>query len=218
MGQELSGRPEKHTDQLVCAESFTMLNDIQHVLIAVYRLPWLVLLALRRAMRSLQRPWRPSLRLRVSHATSQSMYLKCGTQGDFYLRFTQPGRSVCDPGHATVYIQVYSHCRRCGGQRLLEGSVDGYVAIGRLRWYARNREVLSRDYAKHHFLGALNQGWIADKYSRKYAIVIAVGVFTIGTVLQVASVDYAMLTIARTIGGIGIGQYVQAELMGLLLC
>lgn len=56
------------------------------------------------------------------------------------------------------------------------------------------------------FVGALNQGWIADKYSRKYSIVIAVVVFTIGTALQVGAVDYAMLTIARTIGGIGIGQ------------
>lgn len=54
-------------------------------------------------------------------------------------------------------------------------------------------------------LGALNQGWIADKYSRKYSIVIAVCVFTVGSVLQTSSVDYAMLVIARFIGGLGIG-------------
>ncbi|RMY41507.1 hypothetical protein D0864_16194, partial [Hortaea werneckii] len=54
-------------------------------------------------------------------------------------------------------------------------------------------------------LGALNQGWIADKYSRKYSIVIAVVVFTIGSALQTGAVDYAMLTVARFIGGLGIG-------------
>ncbi|KAI4216904.1 MAG: hypothetical protein LQ351_000853 [Letrouitia transgressa] len=54
-------------------------------------------------------------------------------------------------------------------------------------------------------LGALNQGWIADKISRKYSIVIAVIIFTIGSILQTASMDYAMLIVGRLIGGIGIG-------------
>lgn len=51
----------------------------------------------------------------------------------------------------------------------------------------------------------MNQGWIADAYSRKYSIMISVVVFTIGSALQVAAVDYAMLVVARLIGGIGIG-------------
>jgi MFS family permease len=55
------------------------------------------------------------------------------------------------------------------------------------------------------FLGALNQGWISDTISRKYSIMVAVGIFIIGSVLQTAAVDYAMLTTARFIGGIGIG-------------
>lgn len=55
------------------------------------------------------------------------------------------------------------------------------------------------------FLGAMNQGWIADKISRKYSIVVAVAIFTVGSVLQTAAVNYAMLTVARLIGGIGIG-------------
>ncbi|KAK5126331.1 hypothetical protein LTR85_010567 [Meristemomyces frigidus] len=54
-------------------------------------------------------------------------------------------------------------------------------------------------------LGALNQGWIADKISRKYSIVVAVCVFTVGSALQAASMDYAMLVTARFIGGLGIG-------------
>ena len=52
-------------------------------------------------------------------------------------------------------------------------------------------------------IGALNQGWIADTYSRKYSIVIAVVIFTIGSILQTASIDYAILVIARLIGGPG---------------
>ncbi|KAL8644775.1 MAG: hypothetical protein Q9210_007078 [Variospora velana] len=55
------------------------------------------------------------------------------------------------------------------------------------------------------FIGALNQGWIADKISRKYSIVVAVVIFTVGGILQTASMNYAMLTIARLIGGVGVG-------------
>ena len=54
-------------------------------------------------------------------------------------------------------------------------------------------------------IGALNQGWIADKLSRKYSIVVAVIIFIIGSILQTAAVDYAMLTFARFVGGIGVG-------------
>ena len=54
-------------------------------------------------------------------------------------------------------------------------------------------------------LGALNQGWVADKISRKYSIGLAVVIFTIGSILQTAAVDYAMLVVARLIGGVGIG-------------
>lgn len=55
------------------------------------------------------------------------------------------------------------------------------------------------------FIGALNQGWIADKISRRYSIVVAVIVFTVGSVLQTAAIDYSMLVVARLIGGVGIG-------------
>ncbi len=54
-------------------------------------------------------------------------------------------------------------------------------------------------------IGALNQGWIADKISRKYSISVAVCFFIVGSALQTAAVDYAMLVVARLIGGIGIG-------------
>ena len=57
-------------------------------------------------------------------------------------------------------------------------------------------------------IGALNQGWIADKISRKYSIVVAVCIFTVGSALQTSAVNYAMLTVARLIGGVGIGMSV----------
>ena len=55
------------------------------------------------------------------------------------------------------------------------------------------------------FIGALNQGWLADRISRKYSIVVAVCIFTIGSALQTGATGYAMLTTARAIGGVGIG-------------
>ena len=54
-------------------------------------------------------------------------------------------------------------------------------------------------------IGALNQGWIADKISRKYSITVAVVVFIVGSVLQTGAVNYAMLTVGRFVGGVGIG-------------
>ena len=55
------------------------------------------------------------------------------------------------------------------------------------------------------FIGALNQGWIADKYSRKYSVVMAAILFTVGSIIQTASIAYAMLVIGRLVGGLGIG-------------
>ncbi|KAF2155533.1 general substrate transporter [Myriangium duriaei CBS 260.36] len=57
------------------------------------------------------------------------------------------------------------------------------------------------------FLGAMNQGWIADKISRKWSIFLAACIFLVGSALQTASVNYGMLTAARFIGGIGVGMF-----------
>lgn len=54
-------------------------------------------------------------------------------------------------------------------------------------------------------IGALCAGYLADRLSRKYSIVVAVVIFTIGSILQTAAMDYAMLTVGRLIGGMGIG-------------
>ncbi|KAJ6057159.1 uncharacterized protein N7446_008057 [Penicillium canescens] len=55
------------------------------------------------------------------------------------------------------------------------------------------------------FLGALNQGWIADKISRKWSIFTAGCIFLLGAALQTGAVSYAMLTVARFVGGVGVG-------------
>lgn len=51
----------------------------------------------------------------------------------------------------------------------------------------------------------MNQGWIADKISRKWSIFLAACIFLIGSAIQTGSVNYGMLTGARFIGGIGVG-------------
>jgi MFS family permease len=57
-------------------------------------------------------------------------------------------------------------------------------------------------------IGALFAGYLADRISRKYSIVVATVIFTIGSILQTAAMNYAMLTTGRAIGGVGIGMYV----------
>jgi len=51
-------------------------------------------------------------------------------------------------------------------------------------------------------LGTMNQGCIADKISRKYSIITAVVIFLVHSVLQTAAHGYAMLVVARLIGGL----------------
>jgi hypothetical protein len=55
------------------------------------------------------------------------------------------------------------------------------------------------------FLGCVFMPWLADKISRKRALSIVVVIFNIGAILQTAAVNYEMLVLGRTIGGIGVG-------------
>ncbi|OGE51022.1 hypothetical protein PENARI_c015G02726 [Penicillium arizonense] len=55
------------------------------------------------------------------------------------------------------------------------------------------------------FLGAMNQGWLADKISRKWSIMAAVFIFVFGAALQTGATSFAMLVGARFVGGIGVG-------------
>ncbi|KAL6404867.1 hypothetical protein AUP68_11699 [Ilyonectria robusta] len=55
------------------------------------------------------------------------------------------------------------------------------------------------------FLGCFFMPWLADKISRKRALTVVVIIFNIGAILQTAAVNYEMLVVGRTIGGIGVG-------------
>lgn len=54
-------------------------------------------------------------------------------------------------------------------------------------------------------IGAFNQGWIAEKISRKRSIAVATVIFIIGSVLQTAAFGYAQLVVGRFVAGIGVG-------------
>jgi MFS family permease len=55
--------------------------------------------------------------------------------------------------------------------------------------------------------GALFNGYLADRISRKYSMLVAVVIFTLGTGLQTGAQNPAMLFAGRVIGGIGIGMF-----------
>lgn len=55
--------------------------------------------------------------------------------------------------------------------------------------------------------GALFTGYLADAISRKYSMMVAVVIFTLGTGLQTGAQNPAMLFAGRVIGGFGIGMF-----------
>lgn len=55
------------------------------------------------------------------------------------------------------------------------------------------------------FIGAICSGWLADKVSRKGALLVGAIIFIMGSILQAACQNFAMLVVGRTIGGIGVG-------------
>ncbi|KAH8118587.1 general substrate transporter [Phellopilus nigrolimitatus] len=54
-------------------------------------------------------------------------------------------------------------------------------------------------------MGALSNLWVGDKLGRRRTIIIGGIIMIIGAILQTASVDYAMLVVARIVTGIGNG-------------
>ncbi|TFK45702.1 hexose transporter [Heliocybe sulcata] len=54
-------------------------------------------------------------------------------------------------------------------------------------------------------IGAALAGYTSDKLSRKYAIIVGICWFVVGSALQTGSVGYGMLVVGRLVGGIGIG-------------
>lgn len=135
---------------------------------------------------------------------------------------TQPMQPYCEAGlkglFASRYVALCAAFSALGG--LLFGYDQGVVSVilvepQFLQRFQRIAEgtgsagfwkgLLTAMIELGALIGALNQGWIADKFSRKYSIVAAVMVFIVGSVLQTAAMDYPMLVVARFIGGVGIG-------------
>jgi len=55
------------------------------------------------------------------------------------------------------------------------------------------------------FLGAMIVTWLADRIGRKNTVIIAGAIWVIGSILQCASVNIAMLVVGRIISGISVG-------------
>ncbi|AFR95554.1 monosaccharide transporter [Cryptococcus neoformans C23] len=55
------------------------------------------------------------------------------------------------------------------------------------------------------FIGALQAGFVADRYSRKKAIAVGSVWFVIGAILQTTSYSFAQLVVGRFVGGLGVG-------------
>lgn len=55
------------------------------------------------------------------------------------------------------------------------------------------------------FIGCLFMPALADKISRKRAIVVVVVIFNVGAIMQTAAQSYGVLVAGRAIGGIGVG-------------
>lgn len=55
------------------------------------------------------------------------------------------------------------------------------------------------------FIGCIGLPYLADKYSRKWALTVATAFFCVGAIIQTASHNYASLVAGRFIGGIGVG-------------
>ena len=143
---------------------------------------------LRRPMRRLLRPRRVGFRLRV-----RPLLQTPPLSSPFSIAPNSPPPPSPSQGVVSVILVMPQFLARfpsvaetAAGSGFYKGLLTAMIELGALA-------------------GALNQGWIADRYSRKYSIVGAVGVFVVGSALQTAAVDYPMLTVARLVGGVGIG-------------
>ena len=54
-------------------------------------------------------------------------------------------------------------------------------------------------------MGALSNLWVGDKIGRRKTIVLGGCIMIVGAILQTASINYAMLVVARIITGFGNG-------------
>ncbi|GAW26941.1 putative quinate transport protein [Rosellinia necatrix] len=55
------------------------------------------------------------------------------------------------------------------------------------------------------FIGCLFLPYLADRFSRKWALTMATSIFTVGAIIQTTAPNFAALVVGRAIGGIGVG-------------
>ncbi|KAI1303846.1 general substrate transporter [Xylaria venustula] len=55
------------------------------------------------------------------------------------------------------------------------------------------------------FIGCLFLPYLADRFSRKWALTMATFIFTAGAIIQTTSQNFAALVVGRAVGGIGVG-------------
>lgn len=55
------------------------------------------------------------------------------------------------------------------------------------------------------FIGCLFYPKLADRFSRKWGLTVAVVWYCVGAIIQTAATNYSMLVAGRTIGGVGVG-------------
>lgn len=67
------------------------------------------------------------------------------------------------------------------------------------------------------FLGCFFMPWLADKISRKRALIVVVVIFDIGAIIQTAARNYGMLVAGRAIGGIGVGTLALVRILRAVL-
>ncbi|KAI1498380.1 general substrate transporter [Biscogniauxia marginata] len=130
--------------------------------------------------------------------------------------------TYCEKGFKGIFSNKYVTC--CAAFATIGGAMFGYdqgvvsVTLTMDQFLARFPEVgpdapgagfkkglVTAMIELGAFLGALNQGWLADKISRKWSIMVAVVIFIFGSALQTGAMGYGMLVGGRFVGGIGVG-------------
>ena len=66
-------------------------------------------------------------------------------------------------------------------------------------------EVLTSSLSGIAIIGALNAGWVSDRYGRTKTLAVASVIFLIGNLIMAFGMGYAMILTGRLITGIGLG-------------
>lgn len=77
---------------------------------------------------------------------------------------------------------------------------------------AFGKELMTSMLLLGSFVGCIFMPYMADKFSRKWALTVVVVIFDIGAIIQTAAPNYGALVAGRFIGGIGVGTLAMVRL------